>query len=244
MKGLTLHSNKCLWSWLAGANGHGCTNAGRLSPAWPSCGLPAVPWGALKHSQGWVLSHRIEVILLSELFSGPLSYRLRHHLSNCCWLFLQWLFPGCVGCLQSCQVLIYGSPQAAFSVLAFLSWLQDVVLWEASFHRPYYNLFPLGEYIYLGRNTKLRTAIQTAGILLPVFLFYQIELVAGETDYFFPSQTFFYPHCHFNDSLICVTALTQYRNHCIVQQVPAVAGLQGICCWSITLSCISGVNWF
>lgn len=77
------------------------------------------------------------------------------------------------------------SPQAAFSLCLFLLAtgciaLSFVVLREANFHSPYYNLVPLGEYIYLGRNIKLRTAIQTAGILLPVFLFYQIVLVAGE----------------------------------------------------------------
>lgn len=114
------------------------------------------------------------------------------------------------------------SPQAAFSLCLFLlatgcSALSSVVLWEANFHSAYYNLVPLGEYIYLGRNIKLRTAIQTAGILLPVFLFYQIVLVAGERNVSFSS--FLLPTLAFQWQPCLWTAPCSIQSHCIVQQV-------------------------
>lgn len=70
------------------------------------------------------------------------------------------------------------------------------MLWEANFHRPNYDLVPLGEYIYLGGNIKQRTAIKTAGILLPVFLFSQIQCWWQQRHFFFPFQTFLCPHLH------------------------------------------------
>lgn len=63
------------------------------------------------------------------------------------------------------------------------------MLWEANFHRPNYDLVPLGEYIYLGGNIRLRTAIKTAGILLPVFLSCQIQCWWQER-HFFPFPNF------------------------------------------------------
>lgn len=71
-----------------------------------------------------------------------------------------------------------------YNTLGFL------VLWEANFHRPNYDLVPLGEYIYLGGNIKLRTAIKTAGILLPVFLSGQLQCWWRERLFFFPFPNF------------------------------------------------------
>lgn len=67
---------------------------------------------------------------------------------------------------------------------AWYSTLGFLVLWEANFHRPNYDLVPLGEYIYLGGHIKLRTAIKTAGILLPVSLFCQIQCWWQENHFF------------------------------------------------------------
>lgn len=104
------------------------------------------------------------------------------------------------------------------------------MLWEANFHRLCYNLVPLGEYIYLGGNIKLRTAIKTAGILLPVFLFYQIQCWWWER-HFFTFQTFPLPTLAFQWwPSVCATPLpaiveTRFERCCAGQRIPAAGGV-------------------